>query len=152
MFLEHTKLVYTHGLEFSVYMPGMLFWLSLCHSCLISNVISTERPKMNNLSKVPPFLLPHSAVNLYYIFRFYFIICFIILNIKIYLFIIYFPSPSHILTKEKSTQIELFRICKLESKGEPILDFCLGILNCCFYHTVQNLKAKLYTKTEDCKV
>lgn len=95
MFLEHTKLVYTHGLEFSVYMPGMLFWLSLCHSCLISNVISTERPKMNNLSKVPPFLLPHSAVNLYYIFRFYFIICFIILNIKIYLFIIYFPSPSY---------------------------------------------------------
>ena len=65
-FLNTLSLFIPRGLKLSIYVPGMLFWLSSWHLCLISNVMSTERPKLDTLSKVPPFLLSHSEVNLLY--------------------------------------------------------------------------------------
>lgn len=61
----------------------MLFWPSPSYSSFISNATSTERPKLNTLSKASSFLIPHPTVNLYYISRHNFLHkAFIILNFK----------------------------------------------------------------------
>ena len=53
-FLNTLSLFIPCGLKLSIYVPGMLFWLSSWHLCLISNVTSTERPKLDTLFKLSP--------------------------------------------------------------------------------------------------
>ena len=53
-FLNTLSLFIPCGLKLSIYVPGMLFWLSSWHLCLISNVMSTERPKLDTFLKFLP--------------------------------------------------------------------------------------------------